>query len=355
MKQEIEKLLVSCLVGVTFLLSLHEELLGQARILDTATGEPPVQELAGAPFRETRTGVASAKTPNTLISKSALTDSCSTITSQVSVHYSTSKDTSVALSNGFRLAGRHLGRCRPLWYASNLLGYACLLPAAWTTEEKTEQYWWGTMTTTTTKPSALGWGLFGLSFASSIAANQAVGRAGETLLETSTLFPPEKGYPLAQAGQRLREYRNLRNLGEVLYTGGLLLTLGRSTTTGMVVASGGALAALFSVPRAAQAGAALQEASKTVPQLEAERLLYEAGTDLKSFSSRQWAAMAVGLVGSGTLLLGISEEEESLQATGAIAILAGHILGTWVAPWKLGSAGKKLQGAGKLLASGQGS
>ena len=266
--------------------------------------------------------------------------------------YPIDRRSTLALGQYFQTAGRSLKASRMLRYGGNLVGYMGTL-VGWRIEETTEEYWWGTETRTEIEWNPLGIGLSVASSVLSLMATHRVGAAGERLLEASTILPPQQRFLLAEVGENLKTHRSLTYGGAILSYGGMVITAEsedlRMADAGLLIMLSGVVLNLMAIGRVGSAGEGLQLLSESFSEPLYQQLIYEAGEDLRTYSSRTWTGLGLGVMGAVAFVLGVQAENEPIAILGLLSILGGHVVTSWVAPSSIGSAGKKLENAGNLM------
>ena len=95
------------------------------------------------------------------------------------------------------------------------------------------------------------------------------------------------------------------------------------------------------------AGEGLEELSTIESLLPLQQQLIKgAGRDLRTFRRRTYGGWVLGLGGGVITIVGLKGADERLTIGGVATFAAGYIMSNLIAPWSIGSAGKKLEEAG---------
>jgi hypothetical protein len=77
-----------------------------------------------------------------------------------------------------------------------------------------------------------------------------------------------------------------------------------------------------------------------------QKIMFEAGSDLRSYASMQYKALVLSLLGNALAIYGASEGKDGLLIGGSVLSIGGFSISI-LAPKKIDAAGKKIQNASK--------
>ena len=251
-------------------------------------------------------------------------------------------------------AGRYLKTYRLLRYMGNSAWYTGMFKGPIRTSRKVVTNGGvarGVRSETKVDLTGTGFSILGTGL--SLASAHYIGSAGEQLTKVyGASF--QHSFLMWRVGRDLKKYRRYIYWGEGLICGSLAMIPLASISykfaseiyaTVPVMFLSGIVCLIMAPYFVGTAGNHLKSASEFFPSRQQRMLVRKAGEDLRTFTKRTYIGWMLSL---GGILLTLVKDDEMSIKTGNFLTVWGIVLSALAAPWSIGSAGKKLEEAGKL-------